>query len=69
MTPDTHWIGSWVDSRVSLDGVEKRKLLTLLGLKLRPLGCPARLPKKKRKTMAREIRQFLAYCLVFKTLK
>jgi hypothetical protein len=30
-----------VDSRPSLDDVEKRKFLTLLGLKLRPLGCPA----------------------------
>jgi hypothetical protein len=26
-TPSTHWIGVWVDSRASLDTVEKRKYL------------------------------------------
>jgi hypothetical protein len=31
-----------VSPRTCLDGVEKRKLLTLPGLELRPLGCPAR---------------------------
>jgi hypothetical protein len=31
----THWIGGWVDLRVGLDDMEKRKLLTLPGLKLR----------------------------------
>jgi hypothetical protein len=41
-SPDTHWIGGWVDPRASLDDVEKRKFLTLPGLKLRPLSCPAR---------------------------
>jgi hypothetical protein len=40
--PRTHWIGGWVGRRVSLDNVEKRKFLTLPGLKVRPLGCPAR---------------------------
>jgi hypothetical protein len=34
----THWIGGWMGSRASLDGVEKRKFLTLPGLELRPLG-------------------------------
>jgi hypothetical protein len=33
--------GDWVDSRVGLDNVEKRKFLTQLGLELRPYGCPA----------------------------
>jgi hypothetical protein len=37
-----HWIGGWVDLRASLDDLEKRKLLTLPGLKLRPLGRLAR---------------------------
>jgi hypothetical protein len=37
-----HWIGGWVDPRADLDDMEKRKLLTLPGLELRPLGCPAR---------------------------
>jgi hypothetical protein len=30
--PGTHWIGGWVDPRAGLDGVEKRKFLTLPGL-------------------------------------
>jgi hypothetical protein len=38
----THWIGGWMDPRVGLDDMEKRKFLTLLGLKLRTLGRPAR---------------------------
>jgi hypothetical protein len=40
--PCTHCIGGWVNPRASLDDVEKRKFLILLGLELRPLGCPAR---------------------------
>jgi hypothetical protein len=39
---DTHWIGDWVDPRVGLDDVEKRKFFTLPGLELRPLGRPVR---------------------------
>jgi hypothetical protein len=31
-TPSTQWIGGWVDPRAGLDGVEKRKFCTLLGL-------------------------------------
>jgi hypothetical protein len=41
-TPGTHWIGGWVGPIAGLDYVEKRKLLTLPGLELRPLGRPAR---------------------------
>jgi hypothetical protein len=41
-SPGTHWIGGWVDTKAGLDDVEKRKLLTLTGLKLRPLRRPAR---------------------------
>jgi hypothetical protein len=37
----TQWIGGWVDPRVNLDDVEKRKCLPLLGLELRPLCRPA----------------------------
>jgi hypothetical protein len=37
----THWIGGWVDPRVGLGDVEKRKFLTLPALELRPLGRPA----------------------------
>jgi hypothetical protein len=40
--PGIHWIGGWVDIRAGLDDLEKRKLLTLPGLELRPLGRPAR---------------------------
>jgi hypothetical protein len=40
--PGTHWIGGWVDPRAGLDDMEKRKLLTLPELKLRPLRRPAR---------------------------
>jgi hypothetical protein len=35
------WIGGWVGPKTGLDYVEKRKLLTLLGLELLPLCCPA----------------------------
>jgi hypothetical protein len=38
----THGIGGWVDPRAGLNDVEKRKFLILQGLKLRPLGRPAR---------------------------
>jgi hypothetical protein len=37
----THWIGGWVGPRAGLKDVEKRKFLTLPGLKLRALGRPA----------------------------
>jgi hypothetical protein len=40
--PGTHWIGGWVDPRGGLDDLKKRKFFTLPGLKLRPLGRPAR---------------------------
>jgi hypothetical protein len=40
--PGNHWIGVWVGPRVDLDGVEKRKFLTLLGLELRTLCLQAR---------------------------
>jgi hypothetical protein len=36
--PGSHWIGVWVDPRADLDGVEKKKFLTLTGLELRPVG-------------------------------
>jgi hypothetical protein len=39
--PGTHSVGGWVDPRADLDNVEKRKILTLPGLELRPLGHPA----------------------------
>jgi hypothetical protein len=31
---DTHWIGGWVDPRTGLDDMQKRKFLTLPGIKL-----------------------------------
>jgi hypothetical protein len=30
----TYWIGGWVNTRVGLDDVEKRKFLTIPGLEL-----------------------------------
>jgi hypothetical protein len=33
-TSGTYWIGTWVDPRIGLDGVEKRKILTY-----QPLCC------------------------------
>jgi hypothetical protein len=36
------WIGGWVGSRTGLDHVERRQILPLSGLELRPLGRPAR---------------------------
>jgi hypothetical protein len=38
----THWLGGWMGPSAGLDGMEKRKFLTLSGLELRPLGCPGR---------------------------
>jgi hypothetical protein len=40
--PGTHWMGGWVGSRAGMNDVEKRKLLTLPGFELRPLGRPTR---------------------------
>jgi hypothetical protein len=41
-TPVSHWLGSWVGPRTSLNDVDKRKFLILSGLDLRPLGRPVR---------------------------
>jgi hypothetical protein len=41
MEQGTHWIGGRMDPIPGLDNVEKRTLLTLQGLELRPPGCPA----------------------------
>jgi hypothetical protein len=40
--PCTHRIGNSVGRRAGLDDVEWRKILSLSGLELRPLGPPAR---------------------------
>jgi hypothetical protein len=40
--PGTQWIGGWMDLTVGLNFMEKRKLLTLPGLEIRPLGRPTR---------------------------
>jgi hypothetical protein len=39
--PRTHWLGGWVSPRAGLHDVEWRKILTLPGLELLPLGRPA----------------------------
>jgi hypothetical protein len=39
-TPETYWIGGWVDPSAGLDDEEKRKLLILPGLELITLGRP-----------------------------
>jgi hypothetical protein len=39
--PGTHLIGGWVGPRTHLDDLEKRKISSLPGLELGPLGCPA----------------------------
>jgi hypothetical protein len=39
--PGTHCLGGLVDPKAGLGYVEKRKLLTLPGLELQPLGGPA----------------------------
>jgi hypothetical protein len=39
--PGTRWIGGWVGPRASLDDMGKGKFLTLPGLELRQLVCPA----------------------------
>jgi hypothetical protein len=38
----THWIWGWVGPRTGLDDMEKRKILALPELEIRPLGRPAR---------------------------
>jgi hypothetical protein len=40
--PGIHWIEGWVGPGTGLDDVEKRKILPIPGLELRPLGRPAR---------------------------
>jgi hypothetical protein len=40
--PGSHWIGGWVDIKAFMVDVEKRKFLTLPGLKPWPLSLPAR---------------------------
>jgi hypothetical protein len=40
--PGSRWIGGWVDPRASLDDVERRKILPLPRLELRPLCRPSR---------------------------
>jgi hypothetical protein len=40
-SPSTHCVGGRLESRDGLDDVKKRRVLTLLGLELRPLGRPA----------------------------
>jgi hypothetical protein len=37
----SHLIGGWVGPRTSLDDLEKRRILTLLRLELRPLPLPS----------------------------
>jgi hypothetical protein len=39
-TCGTHWIGGWVGPRADLDAVEKRKILSLPGIEIQPLGHP-----------------------------
>jgi hypothetical protein len=38
----THWIGGWVGPRAGMDDVERRRILSLSGLELRPLDPEAR---------------------------
>jgi hypothetical protein len=40
--PDTHWVGGWIGFTVGLNFMEKRKILPLPRLEIRPLGRPAR---------------------------
>lgn len=40
-SPCTHWTGGWFDPRTSLDNVERREIVPLLGFELHPLSCPA----------------------------
>jgi hypothetical protein len=38
----THWTGNWLGPSAGVDDVQKRKILTLPGLELRPVCLPAR---------------------------
>jgi hypothetical protein len=46
--PGTNWIGDWMGPRTGLDDVERRKILPLLGLEIRPLGRLACSPSRGR---------------------
>jgi hypothetical protein len=39
--PGTHWLGGWLSPKTGLDDVERRQILPLPGLELRPVGRPA----------------------------
>jgi hypothetical protein len=41
-TPVTQWMGGLMGLRTGLDDMERRKILPLKKLRLRPLGCPSR---------------------------
>jgi hypothetical protein len=41
-SPDTHWIGDSMDSSTGLHSVERRKILPLIRLKIRPIDNPVR---------------------------
>jgi hypothetical protein len=34
--PDTHWIEGWMSPRISLDAIDKRKILPLIGIEAGP---------------------------------
>jgi hypothetical protein len=42
--PSTHSIGGWVEPRAGLDDVERKIIVPLTGLEVRPLGRPANSP-------------------------
>jgi hypothetical protein len=56
-----YWIGSWLDLRVGLHHVEKRKILILPGLELRPLGHPARSQGLYRLRYPKKVKQYFAF--------
>jgi hypothetical protein len=62
-SPFIHWIVGWVGPRFRLDDVEKRKFVTLPGLKLRPLGRPARSQSLYRLRYPGENTAYLMFCL------
>jgi hypothetical protein len=41
LTPCAYSLGGWVGPRTDLDDVESRKIISLPGIELRPLGIPA----------------------------
>jgi hypothetical protein len=56
--PITDWIRGWLGPRIGLDDVKRRKILSLPGLKIRFLGCPAGSPNRTMQSLVKVLLVF-----------